>query len=257
MTSPTGFDDEYDEPAPIPRRSADSAPSVGSAPTSTSPITPAPVPDFEAPLEVSTTPQGMREPSGTWHKVVKAPAAATDPTPVMDAGVPDPPPPIPRVVKVVGLALVAALMVLAAWLGLSLGSGGPTPTPTPPTPTPELWPLDPPVVVGEMVRGDVVTDTPAGTNRTVVRADYSDGTDRLVLVLTRPESDVTSHLEDAGVTGAAPNGTATCGRSVDSGDPVCATVTDETAVMLLSFGGHSTGELADLVEEYSSILRGQ
>lgn len=239
MTSPTGFDREYDEPAPIPRRSADSAP------------------DFEAPREVSTTPEGSREPSGTWRKVVRAPAAATDTAPIQDAGIPDPPPPIPRLVKIVGLAAVGVLMVLSAWLGLSLGSVGPTPSPTPETPAPELWPLDPPVVVGEMVRGDVVTDVPVGTTRTVVRADYSDGTDRVVLVLTRPQSDVAAHLEDAGVTGAQPNGTSTCGRSVDSGDPVCAVVVDETAVMLLSFGGHSTGQLADLVEEYSTILRGQ
>lgn len=253
--SPTQFDG-VDEPAPIPRRSAESAPTAASAPSAV----PEPSADIAPPgpegREVSGTPEGTPEPSGTWQRVAKAPAAATDLGPVQDAGLPDAPPPMPRLVKIVGLVAVGVLLVLAAWLGLSLGSGNPTASPSQSI-IPGDWALTPPTVVGDLVRGEeTTTQDPADPDRVVIRANYSDGADEVILLLARPETDIPSFLLEAGVSGITATGASMCGTSVDTGSPVCAQVVDLTGIMVLGLSDQSASELDAHVEAFHAALTG-
>lgn len=236
--------DGTEEPQPLPRRSAESAASAASA---------------VEPREVSTTPAGTPEPTGSWRKVAKAPAAVTDPDPVQDAGVPDAPPPIPTWVKWTGLGGVAVLLLLALWLGMTLGAPGPSASPTPsatPEPTP-AWPLAAPQVVGEFVQGEESESMdPADENRRIVRSTYSDGTDRLVLLLSRPESDLRSYLSNAGVSQVSEVGESSCGTSADTGSEVCVRIVDETAIMLVGLTDQTQDVLAGDLADFYEVLSG-
>ena len=165
-------------------------------------------------------------------------------------------PRMPVAVKVGGLVLVALLLLLAAWLGLTLG-GSAQPAPSP-TPTIEVkpWELDPPVTMGKLVQGGR-TDTPAGTNgdRDIVRTDYSDGTDKVVLLLSRPETDLARYLGDAGVEKSKPVEGASCGVSVDNNVPVCARVVDDTAITVAGLTDQNFTELASLVDSFYAAMK--
>ena len=166
-------------------------------------------------------------------------------------------PQMPLVVKVVGLLLVAALLILAAWLGLSLGgSTDPEPSPTPSIDE-TLWVMETPTTMGNYVRGEV-TSTPAGTrgDRDIVTAKYSNGADdKIVLLLSRPEDNLDTYLENAGVENTEPVAHATCGTSVDNSAPVCARVVDETAIAVVGINDQDFVRLASTVESFYAALK--
>ncbi len=190
--------------------------------------------------------------AGPWRNVPK-PTMEELTTPsveVVDA------PQMPLVVKVVGIALVVGLLALAAWLGLSLGSSStPGPSPTPSIDE-TLWVMESPTTLGNYVRGDV-TSTPAGTkgDRDIVTAKYADGDDRIVLLLSRPEKELATYLENAGVENTEPHGDAQCGISVDNEVPVCARVVDDTAIAVGGLSDQEFEQLAGLVDKFYAKLR--
>lgn len=167
-------------------------------------------------------------------------------------------PQMPMAVKVGGLALVAVLLLLAAWLGLTLGgSGGPQPASSPtPSIDESLWDLKAPPTLGGFVVGET-TSTPLGTSsdRSIVTAKYADGSDTLLLILSRPEDDVSTYLENAGIEGTQPVEDATCGTSVDNAVPFCVRVVDDTAIAVAGLSGQEFTELAPLVDSFYSTMQ--
>ena len=208
-------------------------------------------PDDNRDEPVTPEPEELGE-TGPWRNVPQ-PSMEELTTPsveVVDA------PQMPLVVKVVGIALVVLLLVLAAWLGLSLGgSGEPAASPTPSIDE-TLWVMESPTTLGNYVRGDV-TSTPAGTqgDRDIVRANYADGTNSIVLLLSRPEDDLATYLENAGVDTTEPVGDATCGISVDNDVQVCARIVDDTAIAVAGLNDQDFEQLAELIDQFYAALR--
>lgn len=159
-------------------------------------------------------------------------------TPVAHHG--DHRPPLPHAVKFGGLALLAVLLVLAVVAGIGLGGGFSPKTPeASASPTP-AFSMELPIQVGDFVRGDAsASQGPAPENQEIVRADYSDGVNRVVVLLTFPERDIEQFLTDAGVDTSELQGEGAgdgihCGRSEDTGRQACALVEDSTGLLVLS-----------------------
>lgn len=166
-------------------------------------------------------------------------------------------PPIPRPVKVAGALVIVAILGLASWLGLTLGSSVPSETVTASAPAPE-WPLDPPSVHGDWVRGDYSTQPPVeGQERVVVSAGYADAEQRIVLLLSRPEVDLQEYLNDANVHQTEVVGPHTCGRAQDTDTPVCVRIADETAIMVAGLDQQGFPQLSRLVDEFHTVLAGE
>lgn len=180
---------------------------------------------------------------GQWSRVDKSPPAAT-------------PPPIPVAVKIAGAAIIVLLLVGASWLGLTLGSS-PTPSPTP-TETHREWALEPPTVHEDWVRGEMsITEPAEGTDRVVVTSTYSTGLERVVLVLSRPETDISQYLADAAITSVEQVAGSRCGVSEDTDLPVCVQIRDATGILLAGTDGQSYRELDALLEEFYAVLSDQ
>ncbi len=211
--------------------------------------------DQEGPTGTDASPL---ETEGPWRNVPRPTTEelVTPSTQVVD------PPAIPRGVKVIGVVIVVVLLVLSVWLGLSLGRSGPPAPPPSPTVEEPLWELEPPTTVGDFVRGDV-TSTPQGntSDRDIVRADYTDGTDSLILLLSRPEDDFATYFEGAGVSEVEPVEDADntrCGISTistDSDIPFCARIVDETAIAVAGLSEQSPAELTSLVDSFYEQLQ--
>lgn len=147
-------------------------------------------------------------------------------------------PPIPTWFTIVAVLVSVALIGGAFFLGYRqhLPEPEPTPTPTPPLTVPEM--------LGDYPMSESVlpSESPQPEQREVARATYTDGVDKLVLILARPETKLEQFMADAGVTdlqivsepqpsespspaeGESPlpaDGTVLCGNSVDSGFSAC------------------------------------
>lgn len=149
-------------------------------------------------------------------------------------------PPIPTWFTIVAVLLSVALIGGAFLLGYRqhLPEPEPSPTPTPPLTVPEM--------LGDYPMSESVlpSESPQPDQREVARATYTDGVDKLVLILARPETKLEQFMADAGVTdlqivsepsdepseeetpaeGESPlptDGTVLCGNSVDSGFAAC------------------------------------
>ena len=169
-------------------------------------------------------------------------------------------PPLPSFVKFGGLALLAVMVIAAVLIGVALGGGFTPATPSPSaSPTP-AYPLELPVQVGDLVRGDVTeSQGPAPENQQIVRADYSDGTSRVVVLVTFPERTITQFLEDAGVAMNDTSGQVLvsdgiyCGTSADTGLEACGIVQDSTGLLVLpTTETHQSAE--DLVAAFDEAL---
>jgi hypothetical protein len=168
--------------------------------------------------------------------------------------------PLPPAVKYGGLALLALLLVAAVLIGIALG-GGFTPKEPEPTkpPTPALS-MEPPVQVGDFVRGDLATsEGPAPAHQRIVRADYSDGTNKLVLLLTFPETDVADFLAAAGV--EHPEGGVvellegvSCGVSADTSRPACGKVVENTGILVVSLTDAEEQDVHTRLTEFADVL---
>ncbi|HSO69923.1 MAG TPA: hypothetical protein VLQ67_09815 [Arachnia sp.] len=164
-------------------------------------------------------------------------------------------PPAPWFGRLLGPAIAAALVVAGGLIGAGLGGAtGSSESPTP-APSPKLT-MDPPVQVGDLVRGDVTeSGGPAPENQRIVRADYSDGVNKVIFVMTWPEEDAATYVADAGVEDAAEVGGGTlCGLSVDTSLPACGRVTEETGLLLLAVTEHATQDLAVLLTEFQTAV---
>lgn len=158
--------------------------------------------------------------------------------------------------RLLGPAIAAALVVAGGLIGAGLGGAtGSSESPTP-TPSPKLI-MDPPVQVGDLVRGGVTeSNGPAPENQRIVRADYSDGVNKVIFVMTWPEDDAVTYVADAGVEDAAEVGGpgTLCGLSLDTSLPACGRVTEETGLLLLAVTEHSTHDLAVLLTEFETAV---
>lgn len=221
----------------------------------------APGPAGDAVPEISSLPEGVRpdlvspaDDEAIWRKVPKAPPSVIDTEPVEHAGEAASPPPIPQAVKVGGAVATVVLLLLGALLGMTLGAPPPA-APASPTPTVKDWALEAPATVGTWVRGDQQSLPPVKEGGpTVVRADYANGTDKLSLLMSRPETDIAAYLGDAGVDSTHTIGSSTCGVSVDTNKPVCVRIVNSTAVMLVGLTEQSQSTLASLVGDFTDAL---
>lgn len=174
-------------------------------------------------------------------------------TPV-DAAPPEPPQRRQWWVAAAGPALLVLLLVLGGLVGGALGRSA---VPKDPSPGPEpSFAVDPPVQVGDMVRGEVTESSgPAPENQRIVRADYSDGVNKVIFVMTWPEDDVDSYLADAGIEGASAIGAGTlCGTSVDTSLPACGRIAQQTGLLLLAVTEHATSDVATLLGEFEAAV---
>ena len=202
--------------------------------------------DLETPVDAEAT---MVDAEGQWRNV---PRPTTEELLTPSAQVVDTPS-IPRAVKIIGIIIILVLLLLSVWLGLSLGkSASNTPEPTPTVEEP-LWELEPPIQVGQLVRGDVKTTPKASEgDRDIVTTPYTDGVDKVILLLSRPEEDLGGYLEDAGVPISEPvedSDGVKCGYSEDN-IPVCARVVDDTAVGVAGLTEQDFDTLTSLVDSF-------
>lgn len=186
-----------------------------------------------------------------------------------------PHPPLPPHVKWGGLGLLALLVAAAVLIGVALGGGFDRSGEHPgPTASPELI-MDPPIQVGEYVRGRVSSADPqasAGSDRQV-SADYSDGVASIVFLMVWPRDDLRGFMEDAGVEIGAeptPSSSATpgveptvtgvrdagivCGVSADTDGIACAKVVRDTGLMVAALSGQQEEEIAFLLEEFEQAV---
>lgn len=209
------------------------------------------------PPEGQDAPRDARDPTtgseGQWRNV---PRPTTEELLTPSAQVVDPPR-IPGAVKVIGIIIVLVLLLLSIWLGLSLGQAenvSPSPTPSVEKVTCDL---EAPTQVGSLVRGDVKTTSP--DERDTVTTTYSDGTDKVVLLLSCPETDLTTYLDDAAIINAAPvedsNGIS-CGVTESDKDiKVCARIVDDTAISVAGLTEQDRPTLTSLVDAFYEEMR--
>lgn len=173
--------------------------------------------------------------------------------PVQESPPAEQPPPLPLAVKIIGLLAGAGLIALAAWIGITLGEG--------PEPEEPLWPLFAPSQVGDYIAG-AVTESPVPTDeeRSILRASYADGQNRVALLMSRPETDLTAYLANAGVEDTIPSGQNEedlCGTSVDTGLMVCGRIVDETGILMVGLTEQDEDTLGPLLNEFIVAIRGE
>ena len=159
----------------------------------------------------------------------------------------------PRWSRLIGPAVAAALVVTGGLIGAGLGGlSGREPEPEP---SPTLS-MDPPVQVGDFVRGEVTESTgPAPQNQRIVRADYSDGADKVIFVMTWPEDELTAYVADAGVEGTSEVQPGTlCGTSIDTSFWACGRIKDETGLLLLAVTDQEEPAIRALLREFDAAV---
>lgn len=195
-----------------------------------------------------TQPSGEPTPSEGWKAVAPEPSEGSTP-------------PMPGWAKGALAGGVALLCLAAGLIGASLGSqSGAQQPPTveeSPTPTP-AFELEAPVVVDDLVRGEVNESTgPPPLNQEIVQADYTDGEQTVVFVLTWPEPDIAEFLTNAGIEDPAETAVGSdtyCGVSEDTGESACGKVVDEVGVLLVSVSPQSESEVADILARFEEEL---
>ena len=156
-------------------------------------------------------------------------------------------PPVPTLVTIVAVLVAVALIAGAFFLGRSLATE-PEPEPT----ETELPALTPPGQLAGLQLAETAAPSLApGVGKDVVHANYTDGTARILLVLSRPEADVEEFLTNAGITNLAARGGAgtMCGTSTDTGYAACARVVDETGRLIVGATEVSAETLETLLDE--------
>lgn len=191
-----------------------------------------------------TQPSGEPLPSDEWKAVA----------PSQEAG--GAVPPMPGWVKpaLVGgvLALALGAGLVGGYLGSPDGALSPSPSVSPSPP----WPMEPPVVVGDYVRGQVSNgnETPGPQ---VAQADYTDGEHTVVLVMTWPEADVADFLTHAGIVDTVETAAGSdryCGVSEDTGEAGCGEVVDEAGLLLVSVSEQSPEAVSELLDRFKEEL---
>ena len=158
-------------------------------------------------------------------------------------------PPLPLAVKIGGVVLIGVILVVAGWLGLSLG-GGSTPDHS------KLWTVKPPVQIGDFVAKDVKDTSPTDHSRLVGTANYSDGTTKFVLVISRYEVSMPGIVENTGLVNPVKVGNATCGTTVDTSLPACVRIVDFTGVLVAGLSGQDPEALVATLDTVTAALTG-
>lgn len=200
-----------------------------------------------------------------------SPVEASGWRPVDDGGAPHPP--LPRHIKWGGLGLLAVLVVAAVLIGVALGGGFGSGNPGA-TASPGLI-MDPPIQVGEYVRGRTSSPDPGASPSAdrQVSAEYSDGAASIVFMMVWPRDDLAKFMDDAGVkVGAEPSASASptaspepsasgfqdpsilCGISADTNGIACAKLVDGTGVMVAGLSGQQEEEIAFLLDEFEQAV---
>ena len=250
---------------PAPRRTAESVPTpprfTGPRRSAVSPESPdkttvfrritAPIPRRSAASPFSPD----EEPAG-WRNVPRDEAGdgeddehSTDETPATQPH--HQPPPIPRFVKVAGVIAAVVLLVVAGWIGLTLGKPSPEASPT--------CELKLPVQVGDFVAGEAKESPAPDGKSSIIRATYSDGNTKFVLLFQRPgpASNLDSYLGEVGISDISQVHDASCGIFVDSKNPVCARVLDSTAIMVMGLSNQDNESLAGLIDTVYATVKKQ
>lgn len=192
-------------------------------------------------------PSGTPSPGDSWRAVTPEPATGQQP-------------PMPGWVKPALIGLVSLLLILGGVIGGLLGSRGAQPSPDP-EPSPTLSPpfaLEPPIQVDDFVRGQASNGS--GTtppDQHVAQADYADGTETVVFVMSWPEEDVAAFVERAGVTAVAETSLGSgryCGLSEDAGGSACGEIVDDVGLLLVSLTGQPETAISDLLERFKEEL---
>lgn len=215
--------------APIPRRSALTPASPSEAPA--------------VPRRSALTPPSPVEP-GQWRAVPKK------------DGSPAAKPPLPVWLKAVGAGVVVALVTFAAWFGYSMARVSPASDPSK-TASQAAWELKLPVQVQDYVAGEPKDPGTPSPDMTVLSANYSDGTNQVLLQLYRPETSVEAYVTAAGIENTVVVGESTCGTLKGPGIPMCVRVVDETAIAVGGLTSQSQETLAALVDEFYAKLSGR
>ena len=218
-------------PDPVPRRSAL---------TPGSPVTAPPVPRRSA-----YTPPSPTEP-GQWRAVDKEDDPAAKP-------------PLPVWVKSTAIGVLVLFVVVAGWLVYNLASPPSPSLPSPSTSTTSSgpWELRVPKQVGDYIAGDPIDPGATADDEEVLSANYSDGTNKLLLQLYRPETDVNAYAKSAGMIDAVEVGNSTCGTLEGSSLPMCVRVVDDTAIAVGGHSGQTPETLSALVDEFYARLSGK
>lgn len=151
----------------------------------------------------------------------------------------------------IGTFVVVLVVVVAGIAAYFINSSQPT---TPTTRPSSTWELALPVQVGNYTRDPNSASSPsAGSGRTTVSATYAkDGKDAVVILMTRPESDLKQFMKDAAMNAVTEqelskgSGSAQCGTSSDNNYTGCVVLRDDTAVLVMGLLDQSRQDLADL-----------
>ncbi|MDO5092281.1 MAG: hypothetical protein Q4D79_02490 [Propionibacteriaceae bacterium] len=162
---------------------------------------------------------------------------------------PDDKPPLPLAVKIGGILLIGVVLVVAGWLGLSIGGSGPPDHSN-------LWAVKPPIQIGDFVAKDVKDTSPADRSRSVSTANYSDGTSKFVLVVSRYEVSMPGIVENTGLANPVKVGNATCGTTVDTNLPACVRIVDFTGVLVAGLSGQDPETLVTTLDSVTTALTG-
>ena len=92
----------------------------------------------------------------------------------------------------------------------------------------------------------------------IIRATYSDGNTKFVLLFQRPgpASNLDSYLGRSHLR-HLPVHDASCGIFVDSKNPVCARVLDSTAIMVMGLSNQDNESLAGLIDTVYATVKKQ
>lgn len=149
-------------------------------------------------------------------------------------------PPVPTLVTIVAVLLAVTVIGGAFALGRAIGLAGQKDSGS--KPGPELAASLPAQLENFALkkRGEPSTG-PRG--KLVVRGDYTDGTNGVLLVLSNPEEDLEKFLTEAGVVetkvvelpaGKSSDPVTMCGKSTDSNFPACGRILEGTGWMIFA-----------------------
>lgn len=153
----------------------------------------------------------------------------------------------------IALVLVGVALVIGAFLlGRSLGTAE-----EPTTTTSEIAPLAAPESLKAFQKGEE-SDPSTGPDKEIVRANYTDGTDKILLVLSRPEADLEKFLADAGINdlqqqadkpGGDEVSPTLCGKSADTGFAACGRINGGVGELIVGATEMQAATLVELLEE--------
>lgn len=152
-----------------------------------------------------------------------------------------------------GTVLVLVVVIVAGVAAYFINSAQPADPSVRPS---SKWALALPVQIGDYSRDPNAGGSPsADSGRTTVSATYAKGgKDAVVVLMSRPESNLKTFMKDAAMNAVTEqelsngSGSAQCGTSSDNNYTGCVVLQDDTAVLVMGLLDQSRQELADLAQ---------